>query len=196
MEQSNEKITKAILFAAEAHRRQSRKGSDVPYIFHPVNVGRILAENNCSETVVVAGILHDVLEDTDTKPETLSEHFGERVTDLVSAVTEPNKKDPWKTRKANYIEKAGAATLSTLQIMCADKYDNLRQIERDLQRTGESVWNRFNGTKKQLWWYYATLAGIFLERFERKEDLLLARELEKTVVSVFGAMGRDNPQQR
>ena len=77
-------IHKAIEFAAKKHRNQTRKGSDTPYIIHPVEVMLFLKESGCSADVVAAGVLHDTLEDTDTTFEELKECFGEAVAKLVA----------------------------------------------------------------------------------------------------------------
>ncbi len=66
-------IEKAIIFAAKAHRNQTRKGTDIPYITHPFAVGMYLQKANCSEEVIAAGILHDTLEDTETTYNDLKE---------------------------------------------------------------------------------------------------------------------------
>lgn len=181
----NNDITKAIIFATEAHHLQFRKGSDIPYIFHPISVGRILIENGCIETVVIAGILHDVLEDTKTEPIDIKSKFGEKVLKYVLSVTEPNKVDPWELRKQKYIEGTKTASLRILQIKCADKFDNLSQIKRDIKKYGEEVWERFNGSKDQINWYYKSLCDIFLERFKRTEDIELAQALKLKINEVF-----------
>jgi len=57
-------IFEAIEFATKAHINHFRKGTKVPYIIHPLQVARILIESDCSDHVVIAGILHDTVEDT------------------------------------------------------------------------------------------------------------------------------------
>ena len=59
------KIHDAIIFAAKAHEGQRRKGTDIPYITHPFEVAQILMEAGCDETLIIAGLLHDTLEDTE-----------------------------------------------------------------------------------------------------------------------------------
>lgn len=88
-------IHEAIEFAAIKHRNQTRKSTDIPYIVHPMEVMQILTANGCDEKTIVAGILHDTLEDTATTHEELSEHFGEDVADIVGGVTEDKSKS-WK----------------------------------------------------------------------------------------------------
>lgn len=178
-------ITKAITFAAKAHRRQYKKGTNIPYIFHPVNLGRILIENDCIASVVIAGILHDVLEDTNTTPEEIKSGFGKKVLKYVLAGTEPNKDEPWEVRKKQTIEKAKSASIRILQIMRADKYDNISQIQHDLEKEGDVVWERFSVPKQRLYWYYTSLVDIFLNRFTKDQDLELAKKLKIKVEEVF-----------
>ena len=65
-------IQKAITYAAIKHEGQKRKGTNIPYIIHPMEVMQILTAMDCSQDVIIAGILHDILEDTGTKPEEIS----------------------------------------------------------------------------------------------------------------------------
>src|SRR3989344_3308418 len=105
------RIQKAISFAVRVHeldQKQKRKGTDIPYITHPLTVGLILAHAGASEHVVIAGILHDALEDSaPTKKVTqadLSKEFGEDVTTLVESVSEADKSVPWAARKLSALE--------------------------------------------------------------------------------------------
>lgn len=58
-----ERIHEAIYFAAKRHIGQVRKGTDIPYFVHPMEVMGILEENGCSEDIIIGGILHDVIEE-------------------------------------------------------------------------------------------------------------------------------------
>src|SRR3990167_6087050 len=96
------KISKAIRFSIKTHeiyQKQKRKGKDIPYITHPLTVGLILARAGADEDVVVAGILHDTIEDSVPEKkvtrEMLTERFGEKVASLVESVTELDKDMPW-----------------------------------------------------------------------------------------------------
>ena len=79
------KIYAAYLFSAEAHNGQSRLTGE-PYIYHPIEVARILAEMHIDHTTIIAALLHDVLEDTDHSKRELTERFGSEVTELVGSV--------------------------------------------------------------------------------------------------------------
>jgi (p)ppGpp synthase/HD superfamily hydrolase len=96
-------IRKAIDFAAKAHLGQVRKGTELPYITHPFNVGMILIQTGCPEGVCAAGFLHDTLEDTPVTREELSDQFGESIARLVESCSEPDKSMSWKARKEHTI---------------------------------------------------------------------------------------------
>jgi (p)ppGpp synthase/HD superfamily hydrolase len=180
-----EPLTEAIIFAADAHHLYLRKDTDIPYIFHAISVGRILCESHCIVDVVKAGILHDVLEDTITTPEEVGMAFGKKVLKYVMAVTEFNKEEPWEVRKKAYIETAKTANLRIVQIMCADKLDNISEIAREIETDGDEVWEKFNAPKNKQEWYYKSLVKIFLERFIRKEDIRIAQKLKLKIEEVF-----------
>ena len=72
-------IQLAIQTAVEHHEGQKRKGSNIPYIVHPIEVGIILTENGANEEVITAGILHDTLEDTKLTYDDIKSLFNERV---------------------------------------------------------------------------------------------------------------------
>ena len=84
-------IDLAIEVAAKAHQNQVRKGTDIPYITHPLAVGIILAKAGCSDEVIVAGILHDTLEDTPLTLDCIQETFGPRVASIVKGASEPDR---------------------------------------------------------------------------------------------------------
>src|SRR5438552_18238482 len=103
---ANPRFEKALDFAAKAHAavNQERKGTDFPYIAHPIRVAEILDRFECDEDAIVAGFLHDTVEDANVTADELSAAFGQRVATLVTAVSEPDKSLPSKTRKEQTIE--------------------------------------------------------------------------------------------
>lgn len=129
----------------------------MPYIMHPVAVGMLLLEHEAFDTVVVAGILHDVLEDTEATPELLTQTFGAEVTRLVIAESEPDKNLPWRERKEHTINHLKAADMDIQLIAAADKLHNVQSIQFDLEELGEGVWERFNASKEDQAWYYYSI---------------------------------------
>lgn len=104
--QANPRYLKALAFAAERHgaARQPRKGTVFPYVVHPIRVAEILDRFGYGEDVVVAGMLHDVVEDAGVTYAELTSTFGKRVSTLVEKASEPDKSLPWRTRKAHTID--------------------------------------------------------------------------------------------
>lgn len=95
------RLLQAMAFAADKHRFQKRKDSaGTPYINHPIHVAQILAETGRveDETLLIAAILHDTIEDTETRPGEIKELFGQDVLDIVLEVTD-DKSLPKAERK-------------------------------------------------------------------------------------------------
>ena len=102
-------IEEAIEIAAEAHQGQYRKGTNTPYITHPYAVGLILMEAGCPEAVIIAGILHDTVEDTDLTLEFIRERFGDAIANIVDGCSE-DKALRWRARKTERIEALRSAS--------------------------------------------------------------------------------------
>ena len=178
-------IFDAIEYAARAHRDHFRKGTRIPYIVHLISVAKILIEYDCTEEVVVAGLLHDTVEDTSITLEDIRRSFGEKVARLVEAASEPDKSDTWENRKRHTIEYLKTAPMDALLLSCADKLDNIRSIKEDYERFGESVWKRFRRAKDSQHWYYSALAEIFMSRAEGEPGATLFRQFYYEVQQVF-----------
>ncbi len=127
------RVLEAVHFAAEKHRDQRRKGIlRPPYINHPVEVAeRLWRVGNVRDIhVILAALLHDTLEDTDTEPEEIRQRFGEEVLALVREVTD-DKRLPKRERKRLQTEHASRLSRGAGQIKLADKYCNVRDIAYD-----------------------------------------------------------------
>ena len=178
-------IFDAIEYAARAHREHYRKGTRIPYIAHLISVAKILIEYDCAEEIIVAGLLHDTVEDTSVTFEDIRKSFGETVASLVNAASEPDKSDTWENRKKHTIEYLKTAPMDVLLLSCADKLDNIRSIKDDYERFGESVWKHFRRAKDSQEWYYNALAEIFMNREEGEPGATLFRQFNYEVQQVF-----------
>lgn len=130
-------LLEAASFAAERHRDQRRKDVDAtPYINHPLEVARILSEAGVDDPdVLMAALLHDTIEDTETSPDDLIERFGERVNKLVLEVTD-DKSLPKAERKRLQVRNGPKKSDGAKMIKIADKIANLRDL-----RTSPPQWN-------------------------------------------------------
>ena len=160
---------KALNYASEAHKNQFRKGSDIPYITHPVEVADIIASFTDDEEMIATGLLHDVVEDTDRTEEDIRACFGDRIADMVAAGTEDKMRDrkaedTWVLRKSNTLKGLENASREAKILAFADKLANLRSIGRDYQQIGDEIWKRFNQKDPKLQgWYYKSVADLTRE---------------------------------
>jgi (p)ppGpp synthase/HD superfamily hydrolase len=178
-------LFKAIEFATKAHAGQFRKGSRVPYIIHPLQVGKILIESNCDEEIVIAGILHDTVEDTPVELIDIEKLFGKRVAELVAGASEPDKSDTWENRKQHTINFLKNAPMDVVIIMLADKLDNIQTTANESQKVGEDFWNRFQRPKPQQQWYHEALRELFFIRIQDEPFIALVNTFDHLVQSVF-----------
>ena len=126
-------IFNALDFAAKKHRDQRRLDADAtPYINHPIELAELLVnEGNVTDTqVLVAAILHDTVEDTQTSPRELEELFGFEIANIVMEVTD-DKNLPKGERKRLQIENAAHCSVPAKLVKLADKICNLRDMSRN-----------------------------------------------------------------
>ena len=179
-------IESAIELALKAHQNQFRKGTDIPYITHPLTVGIILAKAGCPDEAIIAGILHDTVEDTSVTLGCIRDTFGERVSNIVEGVSEPDKSLPWEERKQHTIEYLKTAPMEVKFVALADKLDNIKAIARDYMEIGEAIWNRFNKGKDSQKWYYQSLVQVLYDDSANDAYKILHRYFEQEVSEVFG----------
>ncbi|VAW32802.1 Guanosine-3',5'-bis(diphosphate) 3'-pyrophosphohydrolase / GTP pyrophosphokinase, (p)ppGpp synthetase II, partial [hydrothermal vent metagenome] len=120
-------VEKAMVLALRAHEGQTRKESLAPYIVHPVRVAILLARYGLSDTVVAAGLVHDVVEDTDVSLDGVRSELGDEVADMVASVTHDNTLS-WIERSKAYIETVRIASEEAKAISVADKIANAESL--------------------------------------------------------------------
>jgi len=179
-------LSEAIEFARYAHAGQTRKGTRIPYLVHPLRVGRLLGHAGAEREVVVAGVLHDTIEDTPVTARQIAALFGDRIAAIVVSVSEPDKGAPWAARKRHTIEMLGHAPEETLLVACADKLDNVRSMLRGERRVGPDFWSRFHRPKPDQAWYYRQVSGAIVLRAGSAPLRGLAGTLVETVDELFG----------
>jgi (p)ppGpp synthase/HD superfamily hydrolase len=151
-------LERALRWAAVCHRDQVRKGSDTPYVEHVMGVALMLDRLGFAEEVVIAGLLHDVVEDTSATLADIETMFGARVAETVRHCSEQKtdaagRKRPWIDRKRDHLEVLQQAPTDARAVVLADKLHNLISIELDL-REGRAVWSKFNADRLQVLEYH------------------------------------------
>ncbi len=131
-EEGKDKINQALVFATRAHEGQTRFSGE-PYINHPFEVAKILAEMNVSVDMIVAGLIHDTLEDTSVTEKDILDNFGPNILFLVKGVTKLGKiKYQGATRHTESLRKlfvAMAEDIRVIIIKLADRLHNVRTLE-------------------------------------------------------------------
>ncbi|MDF1837917.1 MAG: HD domain-containing protein [Planctomycetota bacterium] len=136
----------ALRAALDAHDAQTRKGSAIPYISHPMHVAMMLSRLGCDAAMVQAGLLHDVVEDCeDWTAERVSQEFGEDVAELVDALTETTG-DSWEVRKQAAVDRVATMSPRAATLKACDKLHNLSTLAIALEESPdpEAVWSHFS----------------------------------------------------
>lgn len=192
VEHLSERMQQAYAFAAHAHRNQKRKGIGIPYFTHLVSALEIANGLTREEDILIAVLLHDTLEDTDTTKEQLEAYFGSRVAELVADESEDKRRErsaaeTWKERKIENIARIQGGTIEAKIIALSDKLSNLRSIAEDLAVMGEKTWEKFNQKdSKEHAWYYSQFISVFQEL----KDTNAYNEYVKLIQQVFD-IGRE-----
>ena len=149
-------ILRAFRFAAQKHRKQRRKDGETPYINHLIDVAEVLwRDGNVRDPeIIVAGILHDTLEDTQSTPEEIRSHFGEKILAWVQEVSD-DKSLAKEERKQLQIMRASSSSDGAKHIKIADKICNIR----DLLRNPPADWP-LERIQQYIRWSNQVMAGL------------------------------------
>ena len=193
----SDRFDQALLLATDHHRRQLRKGTEIPYVSHLLAVASLVLEMGGSETEAIGALLHDAVEDGGGRPmfERIRAEFGDDAARIVLANSdsETEPKPPWHERKRTYLDAIPHKQPDELRVSLADKLHNSRSILLDYRTHGDELWVRFkSGEGESIRWYYRSL----YEAFAARRDALGERavpaleELGRTVAEIDRLAGR------
>ena len=183
-EMDNLMLEDAVRCAVDMHQGQLRKGTQIPYIFHPLEVLGILREMKADANLQVAGVLHDTIEDTEATYGDILDRFGSDVADLVNAHSEDKSKS-WEERKTHAIEHLAQGDRRLKMLVMADKVSNLRSMLYDYRRLGKGLWKRFNATKEDQAWYNSEIQDLMAEFREDEAVRIVYWELVALFKDLF-----------
>ncbi len=197
------RFSTAVALAEAAHTGQTRKGTDLPYLLHPLAVASLVIEYGGDEDQAIAGLLHDVIEDGGQHYESIiADAFGPRVLQMVlactdgskehkaRAVTAADKAADWRQRKLEYLERLKHETPDALLVSACDKLHNVRAIIADLRVHGAGVFARFTTGCEGTLWYYGAVRDVLNAR-----GIAPARDLAAEVATLCQlAAEPDDPQ--
>lgn len=181
----------ALSLAVEAHGGQYRKGSQIPYIAHPLAVASLVLRYSGDEDIAIAALLHDAIEDGGARYAfIIRDNFGARVAKIVEGCTDgvPNVagiKSPWRARKENFLARLNDADEDTLLVVGCDKLNNASDILDDFRSIGPAVFDRFSVPRHETLWYYRQVTEILGER-----DSAVAARLRDVVAKIEGISAR------
>ena len=201
----SDRINHALAFAAKHHDRQVRKGTRLPYLTHPANVAIILTRYSQDDDTVVAGILHDVIEDCvrenytkEMLAQRIADKFGMSVLDTVLSITHRNTDElgvelSSEERREDYLSRLANADERARWVYAADKLHHACTLVADLKRTIDpnTIWSRFvSGKAGTIRWYrriYDRLREVGFDAPIMRELEIAVRELEQLLDEEVGA---------
>ncbi len=158
-------LEEAIIYATVLHQGKVRKFTGIPFILHPMEVAQILSTMTNDQEIITAGILHDIVEDTDGTLSEIEKRFGKRVAFLVSSESETEypDEDPsatWQRRKEDSLKVLRSSTdIGVKMLWLADKLANIRSLAGQYSAIGEEIWQKLHQSDPAMQcWYYRTIA--------------------------------------
>ena len=158
-------LEEAIIYATVMHQGKTRKFGNRPFILHPLEVAQILSTMTDDVEIITAGILHDIVEDTDGTLEEIEKRFGQRVALIVSSESETDypgeeKSATWKRRKEESLKVLRSSSdIGVKMLWVADKLANVRSLSGMYSEQGEKMWENFHQSDPEMQrWYYRSIA--------------------------------------
>ncbi len=147
----------ALSLTVSVHGDQRRKGNGVPYLTHLLAVCAIVGEYGGDEDLMIAGLLHDALEDQPHRItlEDIVERFGWRVAQAVLGCSDcrSKPKPPWEDRKRAFVDRLASENSDVRLVAAADKLHNAAALVRAVREKGDAAWNVYNAPKDRQCWY-------------------------------------------
>jgi (p)ppGpp synthase/HD superfamily hydrolase len=175
------RLNEAIKHSSHLHRNQFRKDEyHTPYVSHLYAVATLLSSVTDDEDIIIAGLMHDSLEDVPHYTYThLASDYGERVATIVLHVTEPldatkedNEQLPWLERKEEYLRVLREGGVESALVSCADKIHNTESFLYDLKKEGEAFSSRFPSSIRNKVWFHEQVLMIIEEKLGKAHPLV------------------------
>lgn len=162
-----ERFDEALTYASALHRRDLRRGTDVPYLAHVLDVAALVLSDGGTEDEAIAALLHDAVDDVSGIPvlNDIRRTFGGSVADIVAECTDhdpAHDKPTWRPRKEAYIAAIPSKSAQAQRVCLADKLANARELLASYRLVGEQVWRRFSAERDVLW-YLTSLSDVFMQ---------------------------------
>ena len=178
---TTQKEKDALVFARQRYRGQVGVNNTTPYINHCIEVARLINKHGYSENAVIAGLIHDTVNKSDTTLEDIENVFGESVSNIVEPFVESS--DPtltWQQKKLQCIQNITNASGEVVTVSVADNLQMSSEIFQIWSRIGDSVFLSLDESKENYKWFFRSLSDMYFIRglfFENQGILELNEKL-------------------
>lgn len=175
------RLDEAVKLAARLHRNQTRNDDEqTPYVSHLMAVAALLSEFTSDEDIIIAGLMHDSLEDVKGYTyEQLIVDCGQRVADIVMHVSEPldaNKEMidqlPWLVRKEAYLETLRKGGMESAMVSSADKIHNTESFIKDLNNENGVFASKFGSSVRNRLWFHEQVLTLVTRKLGEDHALI------------------------
>ena len=182
---TTQKEKDALVFARQKHKGQISINGTTPYINHCIEVARLINKCGYSENAVIAGLVHDTINKSDTTLEEIENVFGEGISNIVEPLVESS--DPtltWQQKKLQHILNITNASEEVVIVSVADNLQSASEIFQIWTRIGDSAFLTLNTNKENYKWFFRSLSEMYFIRglfFENQGILELSRKFTKVI---------------
>lgn len=175
-------IEKALKLVIKAHEGQKRRNDNIDFCYHPIAVAMNLQAYKMSEDIVIIGLLHDLIEDTEYDYDYIKNNFNTYIADSVLLLTEDNNIKDFKLRKQKFLDQIKSIDEKLLLVELFDKMHNLTSDYETYNQLGMKMYETSHSSYENIKWFYESMLNIFKENINDKK---LVDEFEKIVKYYF-----------
>lgn len=173
-------VEEAIFFMVKANKGLKMRSENIDKSFHAMVVYNMIRDITSTEDVLVAALLHDIINDTEYGYEEIEEKFGTLVADIVSELSEDKSIAKWLERKKEFVRRMkNTDDLNVINIMVADKLQILLSYYKSFIKLGDKVWKNTGGNKDENRWYYREIYNLAVKKGAHNKLLTRYKEILK-----------------
>jgi guanosine-3',5'-bis(diphosphate) 3'-pyrophosphohydrolase len=162
-------IEKALKLVIKAHSGQKRRNEDIDFCYHPIAVAMNLQAYNMKEDIIIIGLLHDLIEDTDCDYEYIKNNFNTYIADSVLLLSEDKSIKDFKLRKQSFLKQIQNIEEDLLIVELFDKMHNLTSDYNYYNKVGMDMYKTSNSNYETIKWFYLSILDICKDNIKNKE---------------------------
>ena len=189
-------LDEAFQFARDYHTGQNKKGTNIPFIYHPMAVASWVLKFGGTERQAMAALLHDTIADGKLTQSFMESKFGAEVTKMVFGFMDPEVPEgahlTWAESKKTYLKKVSELEENSLMVIACEEFHEGTELIQDLRYQGISVWKRYPVHSMEVFWYFRELLQIFNQRLTGEKYRPLVAEFARLVLALKGIIFENN----